>query len=155
MKKTRLFAALCLAAALGMAACGSPLAPSGPDPEEIISQDIAAQFDPIKNLDQAAVNELAQDAASGADLSDFGIDGAEYIKAMLGGFDYSTVVRQRCRRRTERHGHRRRDRKSFNAANDRANEISDEFAASDEITGMSMDDLNKKIGEILMQAMNE
>lgn len=154
MKKTGFFAALCLAAAL---ACGMMLAAcsSGPNPEEVISQDIATQFDPIKNLDQAAVDELAQDAASGADLSDFGIDGAEYIKAMLGGFDYSivsvnvaedgqsatAVVDVTC--------------KSFNAANDRANEISEEFAASDEIGDMSMDDLNKKIGEILMQAMNE
>ena len=47
MKKTRFFAALCLAAAL---ACGMMLAAcsSGPDPEEVISQDIATQFDPIQ-----------------------------------------------------------------------------------------------------------
>ena len=83
-----------------LAACSS-----GPDPEEVISQDIATQFDPIKNLDQAAVDELAQDAESGADLSDFGIDGAEYIKAMLGGFDYSIVSVNVAEDGQTRHGH--------------------------------------------------
>lgn len=74
---------------------------------------------------------------------------------MLGGFDYSIVSVNVAEDGQSATAIVDVTCKSFNAANDRANEISDEFAASDEITGMSMDDLNKKIGEILMQAMNE
>ena len=91
------------------------------------------------------MDELAQDAESGADLSDFGIDGAEYIKAMLGGFDYSIVSVNVAEDGQSATAIVNVTCKSFNAANDRANEISEEFAASDEITDMT-DDLNKKIG---------
>lgn len=154
MKKTKLFATLCVAAAL---ACGAMLAAcsSGPTPEEAITNDIAAQFDPIKNLDEEALTELAQSVDASGDLADYGIDSTEYIKAMIGGFDYSVsavnvaedgqsataVVDITC--------------KSFNAASERATEISEEIAANGDLADLSMDELNKKIGEILMQAMNE
>lgn len=154
MKKTKLFATLCVAAAL---ACGAMLAAcsSGLTPEEAIANDIATQFDPIKNLDEEALTELAQGVDASGGLADYGIDSTEYIKAMISGFDYSVsavnvaedgqsataVVDITC--------------KSFNAANERATEISEEIASSGELAELSMDELNKKIGEVLMQAMNE
>ncbi|MFR3273298.1 MAG: hypothetical protein ACLTQI_05500 [Slackia sp.] len=86
------------------------------------------------------MNELAQDAASGADLSISALTEQSTSRPCL-RVRLLHRVRQRCRRRMQSAtAIVDVTCKSFNAANDRANEISDEFAASDEITGMSMDD---------------
>lgn len=154
MKKKNLFAAVVVALAL---ACGAALAAcsSEPDPKEAITADIATQFDPVKNLDQTAIDELAADVSATNDLEAYGIDGVTYVQSMLSGFDYEVkdvtvdesgesavaTVAITC--------------KSFTDATARATELSEEFANSGEILDMSMDEMNKKIGSIMMQAMDE
>lgn len=154
MKKKNLFAAVAVALVL---ACGAALAAcsSNPDPKEVITADIATQFDPVKNLDQTAVDELAADVEAANDLKAYGLDGVAYVQSMLSGFDYevkdvtvdesgenavATVVIT-C--------------KSFTDATARATELSEELANSEELLDMSMDEMNKKIGEIMLQAMDE
>lgn len=58
------------------------------NPEDAIRQDITANFDQIKNLDDAAIEELADEMGE-TGLEDYGIDTTELITSMLDGFDYS------------------------------------------------------------------
>lgn len=154
MKKRNLIAALCVAAvmALGMALAGCSAAP---DPAEQIKADVAAQFDPVKNLDQAAIDELTADIEAVNEFETYGIDGTQYVKSMLAGFDYEVKDVTVAEDKTSAVATVDVTCKSFTDAAERAAELSEEFAASDELAGMSMDEVNKKIGSIMMQAMDE
>lgn len=151
MKKilVALVAALTLTAGLSLVACSS-----GESPEDAIRTDLAAQFDPIKNHDQEVMDELTTSVES-AGLDQYGISNSDYVASLLDGFDYTVdsvtvaedgntataAVTITC--------------KTFTNATARAEELSAEFGESDEILDMSADELNTKIGEIMMQAINE
>ncbi|WP_303248880.1 hypothetical protein [uncultured Slackia sp.] len=154
MKTKRLFSMLLAASAL---ACGLMLTAcsSGPGPEDAIKTEVASQFDAIKNLDQESIDQLASDISANNDLEAYGIDGVAYVTSMLTGFDYeikdvvvdesgenaSATVAITC--------------KSFSDAGERATALSEEFASSGEMMDMTMDEMNKKIGSIMVQAMDE
>ena len=75
-------AALVVACALVLGGC------SGENPEDAIRADIVANFDQIKNLDEATLEEIS----SGMDveaLEPFGLEGDEIVRSLLDGFDYS------------------------------------------------------------------
>ena len=89
MKKTQFRAivgALCAALALvgGLVLTGC----SGANPEEAIRADLTTNFDEIKNLDDAAIEELAEEMGS-TGLEDYGVDTADLITSMAEGFDYT------------------------------------------------------------------
>lgn len=144
-----LVAALALTAGLSLVACSS-----SESPEDAIRADLAAQFDPIKNHDQAVMDELTASVES-AGLDEYGISNSDYVASLLDGFDYAVdsvtvaedgntataAVTVTC--------------KTFTDATARAEELSAEFGESDEILDMTADELNAKIGEIMMQAIDE
>lgn len=77
-----LCATLALVGGLALSGC------SGEKPEDAIRTDIASNFDAIKNLDDATIDELAEEMGS-IGMEDYGIDTSELIASMADGFDYS------------------------------------------------------------------
>ena len=77
-----LCASLALVSGLVLTGC------SGTDPEEAIRQDITTNFDEIKNLDDAAMEEFAEELGD-TGLESYGIETTELLTSMLDGFDYS------------------------------------------------------------------
>ena len=136
--------ACAMAACLGLVACSS-----GPTDEEVIKEGIASELDPIKNLDDATLDEILSEAGSEfAMLESMGIDSKTLVKSYLDGFDYTidsvevdgdsakATLTATC--------------KSFTDASTKAEELADEQLAS-----MTQDDITAKIGEITMQAIDE
>ena len=154
MKKKNLIAALCVAAVmtLGMALAGCSAAP---DPAEQIKANLAAQFDPVKNLDQAAIEELTAEIEAANEFETYGIDGAQYVESMLAGFDYEVKDVTVAEDETSAVATVAVTCKSFTDAAERATKLSEELATSGELAGVSMDEMNKKIGAIMLQAMDE
>ena len=77
--------ACAMAACLGLVACSS-----GPTDEEVIKEGIASELDPIKNLDDATLDEILSEAGSEfAMLESMGIDSKTLVKSYLDGFDYT------------------------------------------------------------------
>ena len=77
-----LCASLALVGGLVLTGC------SGTNPEEAIRQDITTNFDEIKNLDDAAMEEFAEELGD-TGLESYGIETTELLTSMLDGFDYS------------------------------------------------------------------
>ncbi len=89
MKRFRALS-LCAITALCMAIGGLALTgcSSAEDDEAAIKEALSAQFDRLKNLDDATVDEISQ-AIGNNELSNLGIAPADFAKAYLDGFDYS------------------------------------------------------------------
>lgn len=148
----RVFVALALMFALSavtvLSACSSE-----ESVEEAIRTDIAAQLDPFKNLDQAAMDELVE-SIKDAGLEDYGISSEDFVTSMFNGFDYSidsvtiaddgnsasASVSVTC--------------KTFSDASSRAEEMANEFVNSGEAANMTESELNARLGEIMMQAVD-
>ena len=75
-------AVLVVACALVLGGC------SGEKPEDAIRADIVASFDRIKNLDEAALEEISS-AMEVESLEPLGLEGDEIMRSLLDGFDYS------------------------------------------------------------------
>ena len=75
-------AVLVVACALVLGGC------SGEKPEDAIRADIVASFDRIKNLDEAALEEITS-AMEVESLEPLGLEGDEIVRSLLDGFDYS------------------------------------------------------------------
>lgn len=74
--------ALVAVCALVLGACSSE------KPEDAIRADIAANFDRVKELDEATIEEMTS-SMDIAELEQYGIDGASIVRSLLDGFDYS------------------------------------------------------------------
>lgn len=61
---------------------------SGANPEEAVRADLTTNLDQIKNLDEATINELAEQMGD-AGLEDYGIETVDLIASMAEGFDYT------------------------------------------------------------------
>lgn len=151
MKKmlVALAAALALTAGTSLVACSS-----GESPEDAIRADLAAQFDPIKNLDQSVMDELTA-SVEGIGLDEYGIASEDYIASLLTGFDYSIDSVTVADDGTSATASVTVTCKTFTDATTRAEELSSEFVNGDEIMDMTEDELNAKIGEIMIQAIDE
>lgn len=80
----RVIAALCMSfSCIALVGCSSD-----EDEEAAIEQAISAEFDKLKNLDAATVDEIAQSVGND-ELTKMGIDAKDFAKAYLDGFDYS------------------------------------------------------------------
>lgn len=120
--------------------------------EDLVRNSLSAELDSIKNLDEKFVNEISE-AIDMSRLSLYGIDGMEFMRSYLSGFDYAidsvtvdgdTAQAQltlTCKSYT---GYQ----KALQAAVDNIT------ANPEELAGMSNDDINKKIGEIVIQSLD-
>ena len=78
-----LCAMLALATGLALAGCSG-----GPSAEEQIRQDLTSNFDRLKNLDDTMMEELSESMDT-SPLESYGIDGTQFIRSMVDGFDYT------------------------------------------------------------------
>ena len=80
----------CLVAALAVAAVALTGCGSGPSAEELATKAVEAELSQIKQLDAAALDEMASAAGDEADdsFAMLGVDTREYLKSYLDGFDY-------------------------------------------------------------------
>ena len=120
--------------------------------DQIIRDSLTSELDSIKNLDENFVNELSE-SIDMSQLSVYGIDGVKFMKAYLDGFDYTidsvnvegdtaqAQITLTCKSYTA----------YLQALRDAVNL---RIANPDELAGKSNDDINKKIGEIVIQSLN-
>lgn len=81
--RVALVGVVALVLAAGLVACG------GKSNEEVIREGVTQEFESIKNLDDATLDEILGGFTESADLSEYGIDNAEFCKSWLSGFDYT------------------------------------------------------------------
>ena len=133
--------ACAMAACLGLVACSS-----GPTDEEVIKEGIASELDPIKNLDDATLDEILSEAGSEfAMLESMGIDSKTLVKSYLDGFDYTidsvevdgdsakATLTATC--------------KSFTDASTKAEELAEAFGeqmTDEQLASMTQDDITAK-----------
>lgn len=75
-------AVLALSVGLVLGAC------SGPSPEEAIREDLTANLDRVKELDDATVEELVGSMGT-LGLETYGIEASDVVRSLLDGFDYA------------------------------------------------------------------
>lgn len=75
-------AVLALSVGLVLGAC------SGPSPEEVIREDLTANLDRVKELDDATVEELVSSMGT-IGLETYGIEASDVVRSLLDGFDYT------------------------------------------------------------------
>lgn len=75
-------AVLALSVGLVLGAC------SGPSPEEVIREDLTANLDRVKELDDATVEELVGSMGT-IGLETYGIEASDVVRSLLDGFDYT------------------------------------------------------------------
>lgn len=75
-------AVLALSVSLVLGACSSP------SPEEVIREDLTANLDRVKELDDATVEELVSSMGS-LGLETYGIEASDVVRSLLDGFDYT------------------------------------------------------------------
>ncbi len=75
-------AVLALSVGLVLGAC------SGPSPEEAIREDLTANLDRVKELDDATVAELVGSMGT-LGLETYGIEASDVVRSLLDGFDYT------------------------------------------------------------------
>ena len=142
--------ACAMAACLGLVACSS-----GPTDEEVIKEGIASELDPIKNLDDATLDEILSEAGSEfAMLESMGIDSKTLVKSYLDGFDYTIDS-------VEVDGDSAKATLTATCKSDastKAEELAEawgEQMTDEQLASMTQDDITAKIGEITMQAIDE
>lgn len=131
--------------------CGmAVLAGCGKSDEEIITDLLTSEFEAMKTLDEEYVAGLAESAGAN-DLADFGIDATEFVKSYLDGFDYtldSVAVEGETAKAT------------CTVTVKSITEFYDKFTSKvnsmdyNELMNMSEDELNKKMGSILMEILD-
>lgn len=133
---------------LSLVGCGS----SQQSDEELVRSSLSSELDSIKNLDEKFVNEISE-AVDMSRLSLYGIDGMEFMRSYLEGFDYSidsvTVDGETAQAQLTL------TCKSYTGYQKALQAAVDNITANpDEIAGLSNDDINKKIGEIVIQSLD-
>lgn len=143
--------ALLMAIALAVGALALSGCAGGASDEDVIRGKLSSELDSIKNIDDGFSNEFAE-SIDMSQLSVFGIDGNEFMKAYLDGFDYAidsvsvegdtaqAQITLTC--------------KSYTGYQQALQAAVDEITANpDELAAASEADINKKIGEIVIGSL--
>ena len=84
-------AAAVLVLGLGLVSTGCSQSDSSDDPTELVKAELTKGFDQVKNqianIDNETLNSMF-DADALASFESMGVDGAEFVKGILDGFDY-------------------------------------------------------------------
>ena len=132
---------------VGLASCSS-----GTSDEDAIRASLSSELDSIKNIDDAFVNEFSE-SIDMSQLSGYGIDGVEFMKSYLSGFDYTidsinvdgdsatAQITLTC--------------KSYTGYLQALQTAVDEVTADpDALAALSNDEINQKIGEIVIGSLD-
>ena len=89
MKRGTIRALVASLAVVVAVSCGVVLGGcSSANPEQAIRDDLTATLDEVKNVDDATIEEL-MGSVDTSQLEPYGIDGTEFARSLLDGFDYS------------------------------------------------------------------
>lgn len=116
--------------------------------EELIREAITEELDSIKNLEDETLEEMGvEDLAE--QLEPMGVDGEEFMKTYLDGFDYTVGdIKVDGEKATASITLKI---KSFNSINTEMQNVSaDMLGSADELAEMSEDELMVKMGEVIM-----
>ncbi|NCA32945.1 hypothetical protein D5275_09450 [Adlercreutzia muris] len=140
-------AIMMIAAACSLSGClGSP------SDEDAIRAKLTSELDSIKNLDDSFVDEFSE-SINMSQLSVYGIDGVAFMKSYLDGFDYAidsiavdgdratAQITITCKSYTGYQGALQ-------------NAVTDITANPDEIAALSSDEINQRIGEIVIGSLD-
>lgn len=148
---SRVFAVL-MAVLLAVGACSLAGCAGGQSDEDVIRTKLTSELDSIKTLDDGFVNDFSE-SINMSQLSVYGIDGVEFMRAYLDGFDYSidsiTVdgdtaqaqITLTCKSYT---GYQQALQNAVTAITE----------DPESLVGLSNDDINKKIGEIVIGSLD-
>lgn len=152
MKKKLTTLALVLIAALSMfalCACNS-----GPSAEEVIREGLSEEFDMIVNKKGDDWDEMISDIEDEVDLSMFDIDAEEFVSTLLDGFDYEITSVDVDEEDDTAVAHVTLTSKSMKDVMDALNQASEDFMSDpSNYTGLSEDEVYKKVGEMMMDAI--
>lgn len=124
----------------------------GADDEQVIRDAITEELDSYKTLDDSVVDELIADMDADS-LSEYGIDGAEFIKTYLDGFDYTidsvtvdgdkaeAVITMTC--------------KSYSGYEAALEEAATTIMQQEGLASMTADEVNALIGTTIMDALEK
>ena len=120
--------------------------------EDIIRAKLTSELDSIKNLDDSFVNEFSE-SINMSQLSVYGIDGVAFMKSYLDGFDYTldsiTVDGDRATAQITN------TCKSYTGyQNALQSAVTAITANPDEIAALSSDEINQRIGEIVIGSLD-
>lgn len=144
--------ALAVLLALSVGMVGMTGCKGGTNDEEAIRASLTSELDSIKNIDDTFVNEFSE-SINMSQLSVYGIDGVEFMKSYLNGFDYSidsinvngdnatAQITLTC--------------KSYTGYQQALQQAVDEITADpDSLAALSSDEINQKIGEIVIGSLD-
>lgn len=124
----------------------------GQSAEDVIREKLTSELDSIKNIDDSFVTDFSE-SINMSQLSVYGIDGVEFMKAYLEGFDYSidsiSVEGDTARAQITL------TCKSYTGYQQALQVAVDAITEDpDSLVGLSNDDINKKIGEIVIGSLD-
>lgn len=127
---------------------------SQPSAEEVIRQGLTRELDQVKNLDGELMGEIgAMDAAG--ELEAYGITAQSFMETYFDGFDYSidsvTIDEADKNKATAVVTLKV---KSLTDVYTEITEASTEFATNSDVSSMTEDEINKKVGEIVLNAIS-
>lgn len=152
MKKKLTTLALILIAALSMfalCACNN-----GPSSEEVIRESLSEEFDMIVNKKGDDWDEMISDIEDEADLSQFGIDAEEFVNVLFDGFDYEITSVDVDEEDDTAVAHVTLTSKSMKDVMAALEQAANDFTSDpNNYAGLSEDELYKKVGELMMDAI--
>lgn len=152
MKKKLTTLALILIAALSMlalCACNN-----GPSSEEVIREGLSGELDTIVNKKGDDWDEMISDIEDEADLSQFGIDAEEFVNVLFDGFDYEITSVDVDEEDDTAVAHVTLTSKSMKDVMAALQQVADDFTSDpNNYAGLSEDELYKKVGELMMDAI--
>lgn len=120
--------------------------------EDVLRETVENEFDAYKNLEDAALEKIAQTAEQEG-LSDLGISGVDFASAVLAGFDYDIDDIQIDGETATVHV--MIASKSSTDFENKLSEAVQAFVDSDAAQGMTPDEKNTQIGVITMKAFED
>lgn len=147
-------AVLALSVGLVLGAC------SGPSPEEVIREDLTANLDRVKELDDATVEELVGSMGT-LGLETYGIEASDVVRSLLDGFDYTIDDITVDDEGTSAVASVSVTCKSASDFTERINQAATDLATElmNDPSGLELlsdeDALNARIGEVVMETLDE
>lgn len=147
-------AVLALSVGLVLGAC------SGPNPEEAIREDLTANLDRVKELDDATVEELVGSMGT-IGLETYGIEASDVVRSLLDGFDYTIDDITVDDEGTSAVASVSVTCKSASDFTERINQAATDLAAElmNDPSGLELlsdeEALNARIGEVVMETLDE
>lgn len=146
---------MCVVTALCLVAL--PGCNSGESAADVITEGLSAELDQLVNQkgDDWDAMIASIEESQGTELATYGITAEDFTKALLGGFNYEITDVDVDEDSDTAVAHVTLTCKSLTDFNDKLTEAASNLMSDESITSLSQDELNTKIGETVLQVLNE